>query len=104
MLGEAPIRTQATAQKCRETPMGRTGIVEYKALLKVAKMFIFTLYSAKTQRLDQRLFVMCFDNYGTAFRGVYCEKPFFCWSDCDFPIKRKEKKRCCFKFTFFKDK
>ena len=33
--------------------MGRTGIVEYKAFLKVAKMFVFTLYSAKTQRLDR---------------------------------------------------
>ena len=28
LLGEAPIQTQATAQKCRETPMGRTGTVE----------------------------------------------------------------------------
>ncbi|EOT45914.1 hypothetical protein IGK74_000100 [Enterococcus sp. AZ150] len=37
LLGEAPIQTQATAQKCRETPMGRTGIVEYKAFHKVAK-------------------------------------------------------------------
>ncbi|SET15517.1 hypothetical protein SAMN03080614_106211 [Anaerobranca gottschalkii DSM 13577] len=27
LLGEAPRRTQATAQKCRETPMGRTGMI-----------------------------------------------------------------------------
>ena len=33
--------------------MGRTGTVEYKAFLKVAKMFVFTLYSAETQRLDR---------------------------------------------------
>ncbi len=38
LLGEAPIQTQATAQKRRETPMGRTGIVEYKAFHKVAVM------------------------------------------------------------------
>ncbi len=40
--------------------MGRTGIVEYKAFHKVAKMFVFTLYSAKTQRLDQCLNLSCF--------------------------------------------
>ena len=60
LLGEAPIQTQATAQKCRETPMGRTGIAEYKAFLKVAKMFVFTLYSAKTQRIDQHLFCLVY--------------------------------------------
>jgi hypothetical protein len=37
LLGEIPIQTQAAAQKCRETPMGRTGIVEDKAFLKAAK-------------------------------------------------------------------
>ncbi len=51
--------------------MGRTGTVEYKAFLKVAKMFIFTLHSVKTQRLDQRLFVMLMIIYTAAFRGVF---------------------------------
>lgn len=36
--------------------MGRTGTVEYKAFLKVAKIYIFTLYSAKAQQIDRRLF------------------------------------------------
>jgi hypothetical protein len=46
------MQTQATAQKCRETPMGRTGIVEFKAFHKVAKSHYsgFTLSSAKAQR------------------------------------------------------
>jgi len=54
LLGEAPMQTQATAQKCRETPMGITETVEYKAFFKVAKRILFTLYSAKTQRLDHK--------------------------------------------------
>ena len=58
--------------------MGRTGTVEYKAFLKVAKMFVFTLYSAKTQRLDQCLFVLFFDEFRATFRGVFAEKSLFC--------------------------
>lgn len=57
--------------------MGRTGTVEYKAFLKVAKMFIFTLHSVKTQRLDQRLFVIPMIIYAAAFRGVFCTKSRF---------------------------
>jgi len=34
LLGEAPMQTQATAQECRETPMGITGIVRFKAFLR----------------------------------------------------------------------
>lgn len=34
LLGEAPIQTQATAQKCRETPMGRTGIVDLRLFIR----------------------------------------------------------------------
>ena len=41
LLGEVPIQTKATAQKCRETPMGRTETVEMKAFFKVAKRFAF---------------------------------------------------------------
>ncbi|MGL9748017.1 hypothetical protein IGI50_001950 [Enterococcus sp. DIV0170] len=58
--------------------MGRTGIVEYKAFLKVAKMFVFTLYSAKTQRLDRRLILSCdlmiLERF---FAEFLCGKPFF---------------------------
>lgn len=34
LLGEAPMETQATAQKCRKTGMGRTGIVELRLFTK----------------------------------------------------------------------
>jgi hypothetical protein len=34
LLGEAPIQTQAIAQKCRKTPMGRTGIVGLRLFLR----------------------------------------------------------------------
>lgn len=34
LLGEAPMQTQATAQKCRKTVMGRTGIVELRLFTK----------------------------------------------------------------------
>ncbi|ALS38428.1 hypothetical protein ABID30_002269 [Enterococcus rotai] len=58
--------------------MGRTGIVEYKAFHKVAKMFVFTLYSAKTQRLDQCLNLSCFfGEYRVTFRGVFVRKVTF---------------------------
>ena len=58
--------------------MGRTGIVEYKAFLKVAKMFIFTLYSAKTQRLDQCLyFVLFIDEFENDFSRSFLRKVVF---------------------------
>jgi hypothetical protein len=34
LLGEAPMQTQAIAQKCRKTPMGRTGIVGLRLFLR----------------------------------------------------------------------
>ncbi len=33
-LGEAPIRTQATAQKYRKMPMGRTGIAGLRLFIR----------------------------------------------------------------------
>lgn len=49
---EAPIQTQATAQKRPETPMGITGLSEQKEFLTQLTV-MFTLYSAKTPRKDQ---------------------------------------------------
>ncbi len=46
---EAPIQTQATAQKRPETPMGITGINRNKVFLRQLTE-MFTLYSAKTPR------------------------------------------------------
>ncbi len=34
LLGEAPIQTQAIAQKRRKTPMCKTGIVELRLFIK----------------------------------------------------------------------
>ncbi|NEZ40320.1 hypothetical protein GQA12_01820 [Paenibacillus alvei] len=50
MLGEAPIRTEATAQKYREMPMGRTGIVGLRLFLRWLRDVTFTLYSAEARR------------------------------------------------------
>lgn len=53
LLGEAPIQTQATAQKRPETPMGITGIVDLRLFLmwlKINTGLFFTLYSAKAPR------------------------------------------------------
>ncbi len=61
--------------------MGRTGTVEYKAFLKVAKMFVFTLYSAKTQRLDQCLFVLFLTNLERLFAEFLRKSRFFVPND-----------------------
>ncbi len=37
LLGEAPMQTQAAAQICRKTVMGRTGIVELRLFKKQLK-------------------------------------------------------------------
>lgn len=42
LLGEAPIWTYAAAQKCRETPMGITGII-VKVIHNVADKFVYAL-------------------------------------------------------------
>ncbi len=41
------MQTQATAQKCPKTPMGRTGIVGLRLSIMWLRVF-FTLHSAKT--------------------------------------------------------
>ncbi|AVF22340.1 hypothetical protein ERICI_02510 [Paenibacillus larvae subsp. larvae] len=50
-LGEAPMQIQATAQKYRKMPMGRTGIAGLRLFIMWLRegYLLFTLHSAKTQ-------------------------------------------------------
>ena len=71
LLGEAPIRTQATARKCRETPMGRTGITGLRFYIRwLNGLFLLRRVVPKLKRegkatvlvinLGRTLFLVCF--------------------------------------------
>ena len=49
LLGEAPMQTQAIAQKCRKTPMGRTGIVGLRLFLRQLSNEFSLLYVVQCQ-------------------------------------------------------